>query len=267
MWFRVGRLATKCSSTRKKTKSLLVHRKRIPAKLDEDTPLRLDVETDDSVVEQVSSHKILGVVIDSQMNYKSHIDEFCKELSKRIGLLKHISPFLKQRQRETYYNGVIKPTILYGSMIWDSCNVEHLHSILELQKRAARIILDAERFTPSVVLFNNLNWLPFTKQSPIKRWALVYKRVHNYIMPSYLNNLLVRNSEIHNRATRHSNINLMCPKCKRKSEGGRTFTIRTIKDWNCMNANIRNNGSLASFKHNVLKSFLAEQKAAMRLRL
>ena len=178
----------------------------------------------------------------------------------------HISPFLKQRQRETYYNGVIKPTLLYGSMIWDSCNVEHLQSILELQKRAARIILDAERFTPSVVLFNNLNWLPFTEQSLIKRCALVYKRVHNYIMPSYLNNLLVRNSEIRNQATRHSNINLMCPKYKRKS-GGRTFTIRTIKDWNCMNADIRNNGSLASFKHNVFKSFLAEQKAAMRLRL
>ena len=85
-------------------------------------------------------------------------------------------------------------------------------------------------------------------------------------MPSYLNNLLVRNSEIHNQATRHSNINLMCPKYKRRSEGGHTFTIRTIKDRNRMNANIRNNGSLASFKHNVFKSFLAEQKAAMCLR-
>ena len=132
---------------KKKTKSLLVHGKRIPAKLDEDTPLRLDVKIDDSVIEQVSSHKILGVVIDSQMNYESHIDELCKKLSKCIGLLKHISPFLKQRQRETYYNGVIKPTLLYGSMIWDSCNVEHLQSILKLQKRAARTILDAERLT------------------------------------------------------------------------------------------------------------------------
>ena len=67
MWFRDGRLATKCSSTRK-TKPLSVHRRRITAKLNEDTPLRLDVKIDDSVVEQVSSHKILGVVIDSQMN-------------------------------------------------------------------------------------------------------------------------------------------------------------------------------------------------------
>ena len=136
MRFRDGRLATKRSSTRK-TKSLLVHGRHILAKLDEDTLLRLDVKIDDSVIEQVSSHKILGVVIDSQMNYESHIDELCKKLSKRIGLLKHISPFLKQRQRETYYNGVIKPTLLYGSMIWGSCNVKHL------QQRAACIILDA----------------------------------------------------------------------------------------------------------------------------
>ena len=59
----------------------------------------------------------------------------------------------------------------------------------------------------------------------------------------------------------------MCPKYKRKTEGSRTFTIRTIKDWNCMNAHIRNNGSLASFKRSVFKSFLAEQKAAMLLKL
>ena len=130
-----------------------MHGKRIPAKLDDVTPLRLDVKIDDSVIEQVSSHKILGVVIDSQMNYESHIDELCKKLSKRKGLvlLKHISPFLKQRQRETYNNGVVKPILLYGSMIWD---IEHLLSISKLQKRAARIILNAERLTPSVVLFN-----------------------------------------------------------------------------------------------------------------
>ena len=101
-------------------------------------------------------------------------------------------------------------------------------------KKSGTIVLDAERLTPSVVLFNNLNWLPFTKQSLIKRCALVYKRVHNYITPIYLNSLLVRNSEIHNRATRHSNINLVCPKYKLKTEGGRTFNIRTIKDWNCI---------------------------------
>ena len=41
-----------------------MHRKRIPAKLDEDTPLRLDVKIDDSVIEQVSSHKSLVYFFD-----------------------------------------------------------------------------------------------------------------------------------------------------------------------------------------------------------
>ena len=59
----------------------------------------------------------------------------------------------------------------------------------------------------------------------------------------------------------------MCLKYKRKIEGGRTFTVRIINDWNCMNAHIRNNGSLGSFKSNVFKSFLAEQKAVMFLKL
>ena len=54
-------------------------------------------------------------------------------------------------------------------------------------------------------------------------------------------------------------------KYKQKTEGGGTFTIRTLKDWNCINAHITNNGSLASFKHNVFKSFLADQKAVMLL--
>ena len=116
-------------------------------------------------------------------------------------------------------------------MIWDSCNTEHLQSILKLQKRAPYIILDAERLTPLLVLFNKSNWLSFTNESLIKRCAPVYKQVHNYITLSYLNVLLVKNSEIHNRATRHSNINLKCPaKYKRKTEGGRTFTIKTIQD-------------------------------------
>ena len=59
--------------------------------------------------------------------------------------------------------------------------MSNIFKVFKTSKRAARIILDAERFSPSVVLFNNLNWLPFTRQSLIKRCALVYKRVHNYV--------------------------------------------------------------------------------------
>ena len=43
----MGVLQQNVRQQEKKTKSLLVHGKRIPAKLEEDTPLRLDVKIDD----------------------------------------------------------------------------------------------------------------------------------------------------------------------------------------------------------------------------
>ena len=73
----------------KKTKSLLVHGKEIPAKLDANIPLPLDIKIDGSVIEDVPSRKILGVSIDRHFNFESHIDELSKKLSKLIGLFKH----------------------------------------------------------------------------------------------------------------------------------------------------------------------------------
>ena len=69
-----------------------------------------------------TSQKLLGITLDTNMSYELHVEELAKKVSKRLGLLKHISPYLKQHQRETFYTGVIKPTLMYGSVVWDSCN-------------------------------------------------------------------------------------------------------------------------------------------------
>ena len=134
--------------------------------------------------------------------------------------------------------------------------------ILKLQKRAARIILDADRTTPSITLFNTLNWLPFTRQSQIKRNTLVYKRVNTSVnAPNYIDRLLLRNSDIHQRETRYSNTNLVCPpRFTRKTEGGRTFTARYSIEWNSIDMDIRKKTSVASFKYNLYKSYLDKQK-------
>ena len=127
-----------------KTKSILITGKRIENKLPSDTSMALAIKLDDTKIDQVSCQKLLGVILDANLNYEAHIDHLCKKLSKQLGLLKHISTYLKRRQRETYFNGVIKPTLMYRSVIWDCCGVESLTRVLKLQKRAARIILDTE---------------------------------------------------------------------------------------------------------------------------
>ena len=49
---------------------------------------------------------------------------------------------------------------------------------------------------------------------------------------------------------------MSCPKYKRKPEGGKTFAVRTIIDWNSIDINIRNKNSVSSFKRNIYYKFI-----------
>ena len=96
-----------------------------------------------SNIEHVTDFKLLGVTLDQDLSFNRQIEEFCQKLAKCIGLLRHISPYLKRNQRDILYSTIIKPVMLYGSTIWTSCSKKNILKVLRLQKRAARIVLDA----------------------------------------------------------------------------------------------------------------------------
>ena len=61
---------------------------------------------------RLSYHKLLGLIIDKDLSFEAHTDELCKKLSKRLGLLRHIS------QSKT------QPPMV-GGMVQNSTNQNH----------------------------------------------------------------------------------------------------------------------------------------------
>ena len=59
----------------------------------------------------------------------------------------------------------------------------------------------------------------------------------------------------------------MCPRFTRKTEGGRTLTVRSSIEWNSIDMDIRKRNSVASFKNYLYKSYLNKQKATMIMSL
>jgi hypothetical protein len=171
-------------------------------------------------IEQVANYKILGVNLDQDLTFETHVEELCKKLSKRLGLLRRISPYLKQKQKAYYYEAVIKPLLLYGSSIWSSSNKGNLDNVLRMQKR-----------------------------------AVSYKRL-NGLTPNYINSLLKTNSEVHSLNTRYSHLNFVCPNFNRTTEGGRTFSVRTIKDWNALPPAMKQSVHAKRFKTKLFNSIL-----------
>ena len=172
------------------------------------------------------------MIIDEDLTYEVHVDKLCgNKISRRLGLLRHISPYIKKNQRIIYFNAVIKPLVMYASTVWTSCNKEVLErASVGRNGPQQRIILEAQRTSRTVTLFNNLSWIPFYNEAYIKRCELAFKRINGSQLPDYLSASLRKNSDVHSRNTRNCNVNLLCPLHRNISEGGRTFAVRTLKD-------------------------------------
>ena len=56
------------------------------------------------------------------------------------------------------------------------------------------------------------------------------------------------NSQIHNRSTRFLNLNFHCPVFKKNTEGGQTFSLRMIRNWNKLSADVKKVKNVTSFK-------------------
>ena len=151
---------------------------------------KLEIELKGSTLEQVENVKLLGLELDEQLGFDVHIDSLCKKISKRIGILNRIKAYLPRAERILYYNSLIKPLILYCSVIWTSCcSHDNINKIFNLQKRCARIILDAQQRHSTLDLFNILGWVPYNIESDIKRCLIAYKRIMG-TCPAYMNELL-----------------------------------------------------------------------------
>ena len=147
----------------------------------------------------------------------------------------------------------------YVSSIYTSCDKENLRRVFKLQKRAARVISDANNQASSVKLFNSLQWLLFYEQAKIAKCCVAYKRIKGEV-PLYIEDSLRLNSQQHSCVTRYSNINFICPKFNQVTEVGRSFAVFTCQLWNSLSLDLRNVVSLESFKNNYRNILFKEQQ-------
>ena len=82
----------------------------------------------------------------------------------------------------------MKPIIEYCCIVWGTGWTENENVITKLQKKAARLILDADPLSPSKEIFQKINWLPFKELVKYKQACLIYKSKTDQT-PSYIQDL------------------------------------------------------------------------------
>ena len=83
--------------------------------------------------------KYLGILIDSNLNWKSHIGYVAKKIKRGVGVLSKLRYFTNIHILKKLYYALIQPFLVYGIIVWGNTYETTLDPLLILQKRALRI--------------------------------------------------------------------------------------------------------------------------------
>ena len=140
----------------------------------------------------VDNLKILGLIFDNKLKWKSHVNQIIKITSQRLYALRVLKNIMKRDELKAIYTAIIRSIIDYGSPVFVTISKDLKASLNRIQKRAHYIIygtnhslnledLECRKERISLKLFNTINnsnehilksFMPFTSM-----------RTGNFIMP------------------------------------------------------------------------------------
>ena len=194
---------------------------------------------------QVDSIKFLGLYIDSDLSWKTHINYLSKILSRNIGILNKLKYNFPIHILQIIYSTMISPYLNYGILAWGNSSKFLLDSLFLLQKRAIRIINNAGYLSHTNEFFHKNKILKLIDLFDYNLGIFMYKYSTNDLPDVFLH-MFKRNYSVHNYPTRQRDAYHL-PRTRT------IFAMKTImyagpKYWNDLPPELKGCLSLSSFK-------------------
>ena len=136
--------------------------------------------------------KLLGVHLDSKLNFENHISHICKKTRNHLNVLKRLSKFINKNYRMAIFREFILCHFQFCSGVWHFCGLGSITKKEKIQERALRFVHGA--YTSDYNGLLSISKLPSLKlgreRSIVTR---TYKIMHN-LAPSYLKDLITPTS-------------------------------------------------------------------------
>jgi hypothetical protein len=149
----------------------------------------------DALLNDVKYETFLGITIYNCLSWCQQMHNIVSKISSRLGLMCLFRTYLPTEGLIMYYNGYILPLVGYCCTVWGETTNLNLEKLcILIQKRAARIILNAKYDIPSLQLFKKKRgWLSIQNRLEYHKSVLMYKCINNSA-PDYLCNLFDMNT-------------------------------------------------------------------------
>ena len=214
-------------------------------------------------IDEAEYIKYLGILIDSRLTFRQHIDELAKKVSRGIGMLYKLRPFVTTKILTSVYYAIIYPFLLYGITVWGVASKTLLTSIHILQKKFVRMATfnDAYPIVPGPLyhtppLFLKLKLLTIFDIFNLQLGKLVYDSINN-IGPTQNIIQFSLVSEIHNHCTRYADQDHFYNRQVRTTRFGlKSLKIMGGKLWKSIPNSVKNSPTKKSFSTSLNRTLL-----------
>ena len=98
------------------------------------------ITVENYIIKSSGVEELLGVSIDSNLNFKEHILSLCKKANRKLHALSHVSKYMTLNKRHILMKSFIISQFIYCPLIWMIHNRSLNNKINHIHKRALRIV-------------------------------------------------------------------------------------------------------------------------------
>ena len=113
-----------------------------------------------TVVAKMNEQKHLGLILDSNLSFKKHINEKIIKAKKNLGIIKHLSMFLPRKTLDQMYKALVRSHFDYCDVLYHIPSVQTQLgvSLTGLMEKAALAITGAWQGSSRSKLYEELGW-------------------------------------------------------------------------------------------------------------
>ena len=218
--------------------------------------IRLEISINGSLLENVNSFKYLGIHIDDQMKWATHINYVAGKLASATGMLYKLRKFLTMPVLRMVYFSLFQSYLQYGIISWGNASTTLLRRLEVLQNKAVRSICNAPFRSRLDPLYHRCGII---KLGHIHEFE-VLKLMHQYFddkLPMAFTEFFTKQSNIHSYSTRSASSGSFHVPRYSSSRTQKSIKYIGVKLWNALPNTIR---SLAycTFKRDLKNKYIGE---------
>ncbi len=151
-----------------KCTALRIHRKK--------TPVYHSYEMMGTTLQDVDQATYLGLELTKDMSWGPQVEKTAAKATRALNFVKRNLSGAPKTVRSTAYQSLVRPILEYGHTVWDPYQKNHIATLEQVQRRAARFVTgDYSTYSSVTSMLDTLDWLSLQERRCAARLGMLHK--------------------------------------------------------------------------------------------